>query len=77
MGIHNHRRCHNVVSTANPVLSPEEQASSTFFLLFTMINMLRLKRPSIGVVWKLGEEDVRSQVSPSSLDHGSKSRDSQ
>ncbi|GFW04167.1 uncharacterized protein TNCV_2669321 [Trichonephila clavipes] len=36
-----------------------------------MLNMSRLKRPPVGVVWKLGEE---FPVSPSLLDHGSKLR---
>ncbi|GFY27666.1 hypothetical protein TNCV_911171 [Trichonephila clavipes] len=36
-------------------------------------NMSRLKRPPIGVVWKLGE-GVPAQVSSSSLLHGSKFR---
>ncbi|GFY14555.1 hypothetical protein TNCV_4827591 [Trichonephila clavipes] len=35
-----------------------------------MLNVSRLKRPSVGVVWKLGE-GVPTQVSSSSLDHGS------
>ncbi|GFX41472.1 hypothetical protein TNCV_3490121 [Trichonephila clavipes] len=32
------------------------------------LNMLRLKHPPVGVVWKLGEE-VPAQVSSLSLDH--------
>ncbi|GFV60808.1 hypothetical protein TNCV_954281 [Trichonephila clavipes] len=36
------------------------------------LNMSRLKRPTVDVVWKVGEEGANTQVSFSSLDQGSK-----
>ncbi|GFX38051.1 hypothetical protein TNCV_3836501 [Trichonephila clavipes] len=38
-----------------------------------LLNILRLKRPPVGVVWKLGEGSA-AQVSSSSLDQGLKLR---
>ncbi|GFV20104.1 hypothetical protein TNCV_4194031 [Trichonephila clavipes] len=38
------------------------------------LNLSKLKRPPVGVVWKLGEGELLAQVSSSSLDHGSKLR---
>ncbi|GFU22832.1 hypothetical protein TNCV_4965881 [Trichonephila clavipes] len=39
------------------------------------LNLSKLKRPQVGVVWKL-EEGVPAHVSSSSLSHGSKLRGS-
>ncbi|GFW06163.1 uncharacterized protein TNCV_36391 [Trichonephila clavipes] len=36
------------------------------------LNLMKLKRSSVGVMWKLGEGSARAQMSSSSLDHSSK-----